>query len=264
MSVLKVRHNGEWIKVPGGGSGGGAQVQADYTQNDSSAVDYIKNRPFHSHIEKIFNQDIVATDVQIDGMSTIGYAHPTSIISSENMQDGNICTVVMDDTTYTCELKDGCIGNPYVLLLSFLKELADAYNMTVEELLELVYKDDDISSLNTGEPFCIIVGSSTDENGIISEGTIFSVEEAGTYHFDIDLDVIQKLDSKFLPEIDALPTVTADNNGQTLSVVDGTWQVTDAASGLPSVTTADNDKVLMVVNGAWVAGSIANGDEVYY
>ena len=49
----------------------------------------------------------------------------------------------------------------------------------------------------------------------------------------------------------SLPSVTASDNGDVLTVVDGAWNKADAPTELPSVTADDNGKVLKVVNGAW-------------
>lgn len=48
-----------------------------------------------------------------------------------------------------------------------------------------------------------------------------------------------------------LPTVTSDDNGKVLGVVDGEWSVIDAPIELPSVSSTDNGKVLGVVEGEW-------------
>ena len=50
-----------------------------------------------------------------------------------------------------------------------------------------------------------------------------------------------------------LPTVTENDNGKTLSVVDGAWSAATPTSTLPAVTESDNGKVLSVVGGAWAA-----------
>ena len=50
-----------------------------------------------------------------------------------------------------------------------------------------------------------------------------------------------------------LPAVTENDNGKTLSVVDGAWSAATPTSTLPAVTESDNGKVLSVVGGAWAA-----------
>ena len=264
MPTLKVKNNGIWETVSGiggsGGSGGsGVAVQSDYAQNDSSAMDYIKNRPFYEIKETIFDQDVTTeTDTDIEGFS--GYFHPTCIVDYNALTDGDVFDVNMDGVTYLCEWTDGAIGNLYI----FMEYLAAAQGMTVDEILANHPEAEKIQ--DTGEPFFIMFNYTENSDGTITEDSSFLFKEtaATTHHFIIDGLVIHKLDSRFLNTDDLLPSVSTNNNGQILGVVNGAWAVTSAPSGLPTITTADNDKVLMVVNGAWVAGSIANGDEVYY
>jgi hypothetical protein len=44
-----------------------------------------------------------------------------------------------------------------------------------------------------------------------------------------------------------LPTVTSQDNGKVLKVVDGAWDLGDAPSGLPAVTHSDRGKILMAM-----------------
>lgn len=63
-----------------------------------------------------------------------------------------------------------------------------------------------------------------------------------------DAEMIDKIED--IVEVgDALPEVTAEDNGDILGVVEGEWSKMDAP--LPSVTAADNGKLLTVVEGAW-------------
>lgn len=48
-----------------------------------------------------------------------------------------------------------------------------------------------------------------------------------------------------------LPEVTADDNGDVLTVVEGEWSKADAPSGLPEVNNSNNGQYLRVVNGKW-------------
>lgn len=65
-------------------------------------------------------------------------------------------------------------------------------------------------------------------------------------------DVISALAS-FIGEGGAsgLPSVTADDNGKILTVVEGKWEAGEAE--LPAVTVSDNGKVLTVAEGKWEA-----------
>lgn len=51
----------------------------------------------------------------------------------------------------------------------------------------------------------------------------------------------------------SVPSVTDEDEGKMLGVVDGEMAWTDAPSGLPEVTGDDNGKVLTVVGGKWAA-----------
>lgn len=51
----------------------------------------------------------------------------------------------------------------------------------------------------------------------------------------------------------SLPDITASNNGQILTVVEGTWAAANVQAELPPVTAANDGAVLTVVDGAWAA-----------
>ena len=50
-----------------------------------------------------------------------------------------------------------------------------------------------------------------------------------------------------------LPAVTAANNGNVLTVVNGAWAAAAVPTELPAVTAEDNGSVLTVAEGAWAA-----------
>lgn len=56
-----------------------------------------------------------------------------------------------------------------------------------------------------------------------------------------------------------LPAVTATDNGDILTVVEGSWAKAEPASQLPAVTVSDNGNVLTVVEGAWAKAAPAGG-----
>lgn len=49
----------------------------------------------------------------------------------------------------------------------------------------------------------------------------------------------------------SLPAVSASDNGDVLTVVNGAWAKAEVPSQLPTVTADDNGDVLKVVDGAW-------------
>ena len=69
-------------------------------------------------------------------------------------------------------------------------------------------------------------------------------------------DVIQAITQKVPSGSGAsLPAVTAADNGDVLTVVDGAWAKAAVTKELPAVTAEDNGSVLKVVDGAWDKGT---------
>lgn len=56
-----------------------------------------------------------------------------------------------------------------------------------------------------------------------------------------------------------LPTVSAADDGDILTVVSGKWAKADAPKELPTVTADDNGRVLTVVEGAWAVAALPQG-----
>lgn len=68
-------------------------------------------------------------------------------------------------------------------------------------------------------------------------------------------DCIQAITQKVSSIGIELPTVSAADNGDVLTVVNGKWAKADAPKELPAVTAEDNGSVLKVVDGAWDKGT---------
>lgn len=67
---------------------------------------------------------------------------------------------------------------------------------------------------------------------------------------------------RVIPAIGPIPTEA--DNGKVLTVKNATPVWEDFTNSLPTITTEDNGKLLQVVDGAWAAVSITNGNEVAY
>lgn len=174
------------------------------------------------------------------------------------LTNGSTMKVICDDVEYESPVTlylDGIylVGNKYI----YLEYQAAAYGKTVEEYIELFSATGKLLNDDTGEPFVFVLNCN-------DKTTLYYTKEATTYNIKIYGTVYHKMDSRYLPEIDALPTVSDTDDGKVLGVVNGEWSTTDAPSGLPEVTTEDNNKVLIVVDGVWTAAVIEYGDEVAY
>ena len=149
-----------------GGSGGGSGVQPDWNQNDSTAADYVKNRPFYTGDvgETVLLEESTVT-FEDDGGNYLGQLESTfSPIVGETYK------VSWDGTTYEC----ACIdfnGNIAIGNLSLVGAGSD-----------------------TGEPFLMGVN-----NGSFIQ--IITADTASSHTFSISGVVAQvvKIDEKYLP-----------------------------------------------------------------
>ena len=154
----------------GGGSGGGAQP--DWNQNDSTAADYVKNRPFYTG-------DPVETVLVKE--STVSFAESPSglysgtVLSTFSPTLGETYKVSWDGTTYesACveDAGDIFIGNPSIF---------------------------EIGS-DTGEPFLVMPKGS-----II---VVYTADTSASHTLSISQCVageVVKIDEKFIPDVSSL------------------------------------------------------------
>ena len=78
---------------------------------------------------------------------------------------------------------------------------------------------------------------------VSDEGVIISDSE------DLSNTTVRILKAASEPSV--LPEVTAADNGDVLTVVNGEWAKAEPSTELPSVTASDNGDFLSVVNGSW-------------
>lgn len=109
--------NEEFAKRAGGNTGSQSGVQSDWNQNDETAPDYVKNRPF-------YKGDPVETEivnVSLFNFKKFGnlYAYQGTDFSGEPFEIGQTYTVTFDDSTYNCTTflyeELNCLGSLSIL-----------------------------------------------------------------------------------------------------------------------------------------------------
>ena len=73
---------------------------------------------------------------------------------------------------------------------------------------------------------------------------------------DIIAAALQEIADKLASaQAEALPTVSASDNGKIMLVSGGAWTKGAAPTELPAGSASDNGKILKVVDGAWAAAA---------
>ena len=172
----------------GGGSGGGAQP--DWNQNDSTAADYVKNRPFYTGdpVETVLLEESTVSFAAADGVY-MGQLPPTF-----NATAGNTYKVYFDKNVYECTCVE-ISGTTAIGNLSIFGSGSD-----------------------TGEPFLIVVYT--------GEGVAIYTKDTSASH-TISISEFEKeiarIDEKYLPDSVATKLevetaqITADKNKKMLS-----------------------------------------------
>ena len=152
------------IKIP-------EQVQVDFNQNDETAPDYIKNRPFYEEIfEGVLLEETEVTAAAVDEGGTI-FVDPTSV-ALPVITTGDSYTITFNGTQYECIAHDFSgefSGIPFIGNSSLLGIPTD----------------------NMNEPFLFVY------NG---DFTIMVTETAGTHTLKIEgkLSTVHEIDEKFI------------------------------------------------------------------
>ena len=158
---LALGEDGKTVNVTGGGS------QADWNQNDESAADYVKNRPFYTGepVETLLMEE---TTVSFSLLDEGIYSGNMPIIEIIGGGTYNIC---FDDITYQCIAKtitEGttALGN---------QRIANA------------------SATDTGEPFLIVMNDTSP--------VIATLDSSPSHTLSIRMidNEIKQIDSKYLP-----------------------------------------------------------------
>ena len=186
-------------------SGGGGQVQPDWNQNDETAKDYVKNRPFYTG-------DTVETVLVKE--STVpfqkqGSLYMTGLESTFSPTVGETYKVSWDGSDYECICTDfngdKAIGN-----------------------LSIINKGSD-----TGEPFFMNI-----IDGMAIEIATADTSASHTFSISGFVTEVVKIDEKYLPENLATKSDVDEKLGNCIKTVNGT---APDASGNVEVQTISED-----------------------
>ena len=150
--------------------------RGDWNQNDPSADDYIKNRPFYTdETKKIVN----VPEQKITIPSKRPYAAWLILPELIEFIVGQTYEVKWDDETYSCVAFDsngiGAIGN------------------------QGVFGD----GTDTGEPFIMMISKAE------GFGRVFAPEAIGTHTVEVTTTKVVTLDRKYLPDLGLAPVATS-------------------------------------------------------
>lgn len=184
---LVLSEDGKTLSVSGGGGGG---VQPDYNQNNETATDYIKNRPFYTGapVETVLLEESTITFAEKNGI------YQAVVPSTFKATVGETYKVSWDGTVYecTCAIVNGlpAFGNTSVMG----------------------------AGSDTGEPFLMGV-----ENG--AKINIFTADTSASHTISISgfVQEVVKIDEKYLPKGLIVNVVgTESNSGNTYLLFDKT------------------------------------------
>lgn len=195
---------------------GQSQVQSDWNQNDETASDYVKNRPFYDETVVVIDETTVTNGYKPNMLNTLGGT-------------GAHVTVVYDGVSYDCVVKSvlvkqrtsglngGTAGVPYWTIGS------------------QHYLNDDLNFFPASmESFLIAVNEG---NG---ETTVYCGN--GTHTISVTRDVVVQIDEKFIP--DTIVT-TPINDALKNSVADWNQNDESAPDYIKNRPFYDNTEVLL-------------------
>lgn len=160
---------------------------------------------------------------------------------------GNICTMPMVYDTFTC------------LIGVYVKDFETTTSARIECLKSIlcvdsvrdnesdkIYADEAEISANEAK------GSAETATNAAQQAGNFAVraEQAAETAEEVVASAVNKL---------KIPTVTAEDNGKILTVVDGEWEKSNPPTELPEVSETDSGKVLTVKGGQWSATEPPSG-----
>ena len=173
--------NEEFAKRAGGNTGSQSVVQPDWNQNDETASDYVKNRPFYTGdpVETVLLEETTAE------FANKGRFYAALIPANFSLEVGTTYKVSWDGTVYSCVgyyfNEIASIGNQYVLT----------------------------STSDTGEPFFCVVDH---DNGTLTIGTK-DTSASHTISISVIVAPITKIDEKYIPELPHMDKVNPTGTG---------------------------------------------------
>lgn len=178
------------LSVSGGGGGG---VQPDWNQNDSTAEDYVKNRPFYTGdpVETVLVEESTVSFTNAGGL------YIAQIQSNFEATAGETYKVTWDGTVYECTCVD--FNGPFMGNLSILgggSDTGEPFAIFVYNSgnIEIYTKDSSashtISISGIVEPIVKIPAKFIDKNTsgyiIVHEGKTMTEQEAENYNSAIE------------------------------------------------------------------------------
>ena len=120
------------------------QAQSDWNQNDETAVDYVKNRPFYTGnpVETVFFEESTLSFLDYGGV--YGYEGPSSFIATV----GETYTIYWDSTAYECVGVNSqglsCLGNQHIGLEGV--DTGEPFLVATVDNYMIIYTEDTSSS----------------------------------------------------------------------------------------------------------------------
>lgn len=204
-----------------GGSGG--QVQPDWNQNDSTAADYVKNRPFYTGdpVETVLVEE-----------STVSFADDSGLYigvlkSTFSATLGETYKVSLDGTTY----ESTCVNFADSLVIG---------NLSIAGV-----------GVDTGEPFIMIV-----DNGKTIKILTTDTSDSHTFSISRFAPKVVKIDEKYLPDTIvanvAKAKATADNAQETANNAQASANNAQETANNARDRVNSNDEVLYSTFGSTV------------
>ena len=162
------------------------QIQSDWTQNDDTQPDYVKNRPFYKEILESVSLYEMAVELSLHGDDIVPFYDTNEIHDKITSADKYL--VRFDGVDYTCtavKLDNGYgLGN--LSLLNGTNYRPDCvYSSELED---------------TGEPFCII------DDQYYTPSTWFYARTDGDHSYAVHKieEIIHPISGEFIPDLDKL------------------------------------------------------------